>query len=325
MDGNLHLWHDPISIFARKSRFCPVSAEPTPLLHPYLEYLEERSTPSAITPLPANRSQASLIAQTMPMQFEANQGQAAPQVQYLARGQGYQVFLGPTRAVVALRAETWNSEAVFSMNLVGASETATGHGLQRIGQSNYLIGSDASDWITGVPGFARVEYAGVYEGIDLAYYGKQGEVEFDFIVHPGADATRIALDLEGAFPLRLDTQGNLIATLGESEIQLDAPVAYQVIAGQRTMVDCHFVIDTNSTVHFEVGAYNPGATLVIDPVLTYSEWMGGNWDDIGRAIKTDASGAIYLAGDTGSRVADGMYMSANAFDTTYNGPPPGPV
>ncbi|MFM7148442.1 MAG: SBBP repeat-containing protein, partial [Gemmataceae bacterium] len=77
--------------------------------------------------------------------------------------------------------------------------------------------------------------------------------------------------------------------------------------------------------HFEVGAYNPGATLVIDPVLTYSEWMGGNWDDIGRAIKTDASGAIYLAGDTGSRVADGMYMSAYAFDTTYNGPPPGPV
>ena len=75
------------------------------------------------------------------------------------------------------------------MKLLGANPDAKVTGLEELpGKSNYFLGNDPKKWRTNVPHFARVRFEDVYPGIDLVYYGtEQGQLEYDFIVHPGAD------------------------------------------------------------------------------------------------------------------------------------------
>jgi hypothetical protein len=121
-----------------------------------------------------------------PLSFEANQGQTAPQVNFLSRGQGYTLFLTPTQAVLAL--SQGPGEDVLRMHLAGSNAAAQAVGLgQQAGVSNYLLGKVPSQWITNVPHYGRVEYPDVYPGIDLIYYGNsQTQLEYDFDVAPGA-------------------------------------------------------------------------------------------------------------------------------------------
>src|SRR5713101_2958923 len=114
----------------------------------------------------------------LPLGFEANQGQADRQVQFLSRGPGYQFFLTRTGAVMKL-----GDRAVLRMKLTGANPGAQLEGLERqAGNSNYFIGNDPSQWRTDVPNYAKVRVADVYPGIDLIYYGNQRELEYDWIV-----------------------------------------------------------------------------------------------------------------------------------------------
>ena len=84
------------------------------------------------------------------------------------------------------------------MKLVGANPHATVSGVDELpGKSNFFIGNDPKKWRSNVPTYAKVKYEGVYSGIDLVYYGNQQQLEFDFVVAPGADPRRIGFDVRG--------------------------------------------------------------------------------------------------------------------------------
>ncbi len=155
----------------------------------------------------------------LPLSFEANQGQTAPQVNFLARGPGYGLFLTPTEAVLSLLQPATPSATpgqapagdVLRLQLVGANPAPAVQGLDpQAGTSNYLIGNDPSQWHTGVANYGRVEYQGVYPGVNLVYYGSQRQLEYDFDVAPGADPGSIRLAFQGATGMELDGQGNLV-------------------------------------------------------------------------------------------------------------------
>src|SRR5258708_3842633 len=137
----------------------------------------------------------------LPLAFEANQGQTDPQVKFISRGAGYNLFLTATEAVLTVRKGSQEhnssatksvprpvaSSAVLHMKLVGANSKADVFGQDELpGKSNYFIGNDPKKWHAGVPQFARVTYADVYPGVDLVYYGNQREMEYDFVLQPGA-------------------------------------------------------------------------------------------------------------------------------------------
>jgi hypothetical protein len=83
------------------------------------------------------------------------------------------------------------------MQLVGADPQAKVSGLEQLpGKSNYIIGDDHKKWRTNVPNYAKVKYQDVYPGVDLVYYGNQGQLEYDFVVQPGADPNQIALAVQ---------------------------------------------------------------------------------------------------------------------------------
>jgi hypothetical protein len=234
----------------------------------------------------------------LPLHFEANQGQTDDQVRFLARGSGYGLFLTPTESVLALH-KPEGSPAVLRMKLLGANPRPVVKGREELpGKSNYFIGNDPKKWRTNVPQFARVEYEEVYRGVSLAYYGNQGQIEYDFVVNPGADPKRIRLGIEGADAIHVDADGNLVLSLPDGEVVQRAPVVYQEVDGVRTAVDGRFVLTGKQEVRFEVGTYEPDRPLVLDPLLVYSTYLGGSGGETGFGLAADVSGNAYVTGYT---------------------------
>ena len=150
------------------------------------------------------------------------------------------------------------------------------------GTSNYLIGNDPSQWHTDIPNYARVEEQGVYPGVDLVYYGNQRQLEYDFTVAPGADPGVIRLAFTGAESATLDAQGNLVLQTAGGDVVEQAPVLYQEAGGVRQAVSGQYVLEGDGQVGFAVGATTASQPLVIDPILSYSTYLGGSGDDIGH-------------------------------------------
>jgi hypothetical protein len=228
-------------------------------------------------------------------------------VQFLSRGEGFTLFLAGDRATLELAAGKpgdASSTALF-MNLAGARQNATASGEDALpGHSNYLVGNDPAKWKRNLETWRKVRYTGVYPGVDLIYYGTQGRLEYDFVVAPQADTSRIRLRFAGATPV-VDASGDLVLAVATdnspNEIRFRKPVLYQQVQGVRQPVNGKFTIAANKEVGFEVGAYDRTHELVIDPVLAYSSYLGGSTaisEILGMTV--NAFGEIYVTGETGA-------------------------
>jgi len=222
----------------------------------------------------------------LPLIFEPNQGQSDPRVRFLARGSGYGLFLTADEAVLELQHSAVSTQhsthriSLIRMALDGAKKDATVVGADQLpGKSNYFIGNDPAKWRRNVPQFARVRYQNIYPGIDLIYYGKQGRLEYDFEVAPGADPRRVVLQFHGADKLKLDADGTLRLALSAGDVRLEAPRVYQKIGEQQKPIAGRFVLLGKDKVGFELGPYDRSRALVIDPVLTYLSYLGGSGDE----------------------------------------------
>lgn len=303
----------------------------------------------------------------LPLAFEANAGQTDGRVKFLSRGSGYTLFLtgneavltlsksaGVTRSIgsasVALKSGATglagqrkpaespqaNTNSVLRMKLIGAKLDAAVTGASELpGKSNYFIGKDPKKWRTNVPNYAKVKYPDVYPGVDLVYYGNRGgQLEYDFVVAPGADPSAISLHVAAASmrpakderraPLRIASDGDLVVRMDDGEIRFHKPVVYQNPSdgfqrstgnGRRALREGRFVLTASNQVSFALGPYDHSKPLIIDPVLSYSTYLGGSTGStLGNAIAVDASGNAYIAGLTN---CTDFPTTPNAFQTTF--------
>lgn len=247
------------------------------------------------------------------MSFEANRGQAAASVNFLARGHGYSLFLTPAQAVFVLQdyaplaaAPTVAPAlrtAVLRMRVLGGSRRAQAAGAGRLpGQVNYLIGSDPRKWHIHIPLYAGVRYRQVYPGVDLLYHGSQQQLEYDFVVAPHVSPKTIRLGFQGPSAVTIDRDGGLVLQLGSRPMRWHRPMLYQMVGGKRKPVAGGYVLGKNQTVTFRVGAYDPTRPLVIDPVLAYSTYLGGTTIDDADAVAVGSDGCAYVAGRSGTPI-----------------------
>jgi hypothetical protein len=272
----------------------------------------------------------------LPLAFEANQGQTDQQVRFLSRGAGFSLFLTSTEAVLALQPSDISDQpsgepsfrsqvsgvrkdksprAIVCMKLMGANAKAEVIGEDELaGKSSYFIGNDPKNWHTNVQQFAKVRYENVYPGVDLVYYGRQRELEYDFVLRPGADPQAIRLGIDGAKKIRME-QGDLVLTSAAGDVRLRSPKIYQNLKGIRQEVRGRYVITGKNEVGFRVASYNRTKLLIIDPILSYSTYLGGSLNDVGLGIAVDSAGNAYVTGNTQST----DFPTANSIQPTNHG------
>jgi hypothetical protein len=256
----------------------------------------------------------------MPWMFEANAGQFDAQTQFLARGPAYDVALSATQAqflfssappsssnpTATTAANAAPASSVVSMQLVGANPNATASGVNELQtKTNYFIGSGQP--ITNVPNYGSVQFANVYNGIDVSYYGNaQNNLEHNYLVAPGADPSQIVTRISGADRVSLNAQGDLVIQTAMGSLVENAPVAYQDVNGTQQAVSSHFVLLGSNEVGIAVGAYDHGSPLIIDPNWVYSSYLGGTGNDVGRSIAVDTAGNAYVTGYTNQSFGGGL-------------------
>ncbi len=181
------------------------------------------------------------------------------------------------------------------MKLVNAYSNANIRGQNILrGKTNYFCGNDKNKWQRGIANFKSVKYSNVYPGIGLYYYGNQKRIEYDFVVSPGADPENIKLVLEGPEHIELDKEGNLIMQVGPETMRFKAPIVYQEIGGRKNPIKGEFTLLQNNQIGFKVGDYDHRFALVIDPVLIYSTYIGGNGQDTAYRIHVDDDGNMLM-------------------------------
>lgn len=189
----------------------------------------------------------------------------------------------------------------LQFKLVGAAANPVVIGEDpQLGRVNYFIGNDRSKWRTNIPTYGKVRYKNVYPGIDLVYYGNHRQLEYDFAVSPGADASAIQFEIKGAREIEIDPEGSLILKTNHGQLRFQSPTIYQESNGARVPLQGEYVLKSATRVGFQVANVDSKKPLVIDPVLVYSTYLGGSGNDQPTGIAVDGNGNIYVAGFTDS-------------------------
>jgi len=250
----------------------------------------------------------------LPLSFEANRGQADRSIDFITRGRNFEVmldragatFLTGVPADQAARKPEQGSRQVLQrsfstvrMNFDGATARSGPQALDRLaGVANYYVGNDRARWQTNLSTYRRVRYAQTYPGIDLAYHGDRGRLEFDFEVKPGADPRRIAIDFSGVAGARMNPDGSTTLTDGGGDLTLKRPIAWQQIGGARREVRAGYQIanaSRSARITIALGDYDHSQPLTIDPLLAFSTYFGGSVTEI-NATGIDSSGNVYVTG-----------------------------
>lgn len=244
----------------------------------------------------------------LPLLFEARQGQNGKPERFLSRGEGHSWHLTSAEAVLVLNQDAINGTpdpitipTAMHMRMLGANPLARMNGEKKLaGKTNYLIGNRPDRWQTGIANFGQVRVHDIYPEIDLVYYGNQRQLKYDFLVAPGANPEKIQLSFQGVEDIHIDDEGNLVLETVDAEVIQQAPFIYQEIDGQKQAVEGRYVLLADHQVGFNIAAYDPGKTLVIDPIISYSTYLGGSGNEQAFSIAVDSVGGTYVAGWTDS-------------------------
>ena len=255
----------------------------------------------------------------LPLWFEAG-----TPAKFTAHASGSEFSISPVGAEFTLAKKTGET-AACQLRFVGANPAARISGDQKLsGTINYLLGDDAGQWRAGVPTFAQVRVENIYPGVNVVYYGNRQKLEYDFNLAAGVNPSAIALRFDGAEKVSVDAAGGLVISLGSGEVIQHPPVAYQTIRGARQEIAATYKMLDAHTAAFALGAYDRSAPLVIDPVLTYSSYFGGDSGDTAWAIAVNPiDGSIYVAGQTFStkntNSPSQTFSTPGAYQTNYHG------
>ena len=269
-----------------------------------------------------------LEGQKIPLGFVENGGQMAEEARFFGRLGGMGVFFTEGKMVLQGRQMVDpGQDAPAGVNLFlsfeGASEKVRLEGRQELpGKVNFLKGKDPAKWATGLRTFASLCYSGLYDGIDLVAYENADRLEYDLVLLPGADPSRISLKCEGAEGMSIDSDGALLLKTVIGVLRQDRPETFSVSrSGERTPIECSYVLLGENRFGFSVSGWNHGSDrLVIDPIMNFTTFLGGTDSDGLDAIAVGNDLSIYVAGHT---LSVDFPATPGAFDTTFNGTGPG--
>jgi len=272
------------------------------------------------TPDSVAKSEGFEVYKRLPLYFEANKGQNDPRVRFLSKGKGYALFLTFSEIVLSFNGENFefiqpeksarkHQKSVLRIKWLGGNQNPQVIGVEKLdGKTNYFVGNNHKNWKTDIPNYRKVRYKDIYPGIDIVCYGNQHRFEYDFVVSPKADPDSIRLSFEGSEGISLDNSGSLVIQTGGGKIIQHLPQIYQETEDGKKLISGSYVMYSSKreremdrvSFGFKVGSYDSNKPLVIDPILTFSTYLGGRGVEQIQDIALDSSGNVYVVGKTTS-------------------------
>ncbi len=272
------------------------------------------AAPDAVPPAAASQAKATQAKATqakatmprLPLRFEENRGQLDPAVRFLARSSGGNLQLTQQGPVFFV------GSAPVQLTLVHSNPSPAIEPLDRFAtDSNYMVGP-RQHWRSGIGNFARVRYNGVYPGIDVLYYGNQNQLEYDFLLAPGANPDAVRIQVQGDAQASINAEGDLVLEANGAQVVQKAPVVYQ----QGRQIASRYTLLARNQVGFRLQSYDHSLPVVIDPILVYANYFGTSGTDKIASIKMGPKGQLYIVGST---TTAGFLSTANAYLATTAG------
>lgn len=267
------------------------------------------------------------------LRFTENKGQWEPQVNYMVRMSGGNIYLEKDKLTYFLfdyeKFKTFHTGGIAKY---GGDATIKGHAYQMefVGcnknilntatdvlpyYENYFIGNDKSKWASFVKNYRRVVYPNVYPNIDFEFLTNDRQLKYNFIVKAGSDPKSIQLQYNGARSVKIK-EGALYIETSIGTVMEEKPYAYQVTNTGTVQVPCVFKV-SGDVVSFEVTAYDKKLDLIIDPTLVFAAQSGSTADNFGMTATYDPQGNFYTGGTV---FALGYPTTAGAYSNVFAGP-----
>jgi hypothetical protein len=225
--------------------------------------------------------------------FEPNRGQFVPEALYVWRGKNWQIEF-QERAILF----RGSGSRPLSLEFVNPSPKIAVIPEDQSGEvTNYIIGQDASRWIS-VRGYRRLVYRDTYPGVSLSFHSGRHGPEFDLILSPGANPTTVRWQVRDGARVRKD--GSLRLGSADKKVLLKAPLAYQETSEGQQRIPCSYVILPRRQLGLWVGTYDREKPLIIDPEIDFSSYFGGSSQNIAGAAAYDSQGNLVFVGSTSS-------------------------
>ncbi len=209
---------------------------------------------------------------------------------------------------------TLNFQAI-KMQFVNSGNATIVPAEQKSFYNNYYLGNDPKHWASRCNAYGKIYYQNLYPGISAKVFGNRNDVRYDFVISPNTDPSQIKLKFEGQNSLTLK-DGKLVIKTEVGDMEEAAPVAYQMINGQKVHVDCKYVLNGNQVSFRMTEKYDASQQLIIDPTLVFATYTGSTADNWGMSATYDNLGDGYTSGicfDVGYPV------TAGAFQMTFQG------
>ncbi len=272
-----------------KLNFCTALLTAATILAPLSTMAEKAQDPAA-----AKRAAVAAFAK-LPLSFEPTESSA----RFVARSGNYSVSVGAHESSVVIADAKSSKHQTLHFAFENANAAAPLQAIEPLpGVTNYYLGRDSSKWRLGVKSYGKLRAERVYPGVDVIYYGDHRRLEFDFMVAPKADPTAIALSFSGMDKLYKDAGGDLVAEVGGKPVRFAKPYAYQNVGGKSKTVAADYELAEGGKVRLHIGEYDHNTELIVDPVVSYATYLGGNAFDAGNAIAVDSTGNAYVTGET---------------------------
>jgi len=254
--------------------------------------------------------------QKLPLSFIENRGQVSNETKFMIKASHETIYFTPSGALFALSSK--NNTSVVKMSFEGSTPGQVIGAELLPGTANFFLGNDSSKWVTDIPTYGSIKYQSLYPGIDLVFRGTEGNLKHELLLKPEADPAKIVLAYSGQDNLSLDKDGSILIRTAEGNLTDSAPICYQDINGSRVTVEGSYRRIDDKRIGFEVKNYNKSYSLVIDPALRYSTYLGGSKDDYAYGIAVDGIGSAYVTGSTSST----NFPIANAYQPSFAGRAP---
>ncbi len=240
---------------------------------------------------------------SMPVAFVANRGQTDPKVRYYATGPRYAFFATPDEVMLSLVKGKPARHLALALRFLHRNPGSTIEADTRApGTVNYLNGRSASTRQTGLARYRDIVYRNLWPRIDLRLHERAGVLKYEFHVRPGGRVADIRLAYAGARRLALASDGALRIRTALGVVRDSRPVTYQNVAGSRVPVSSSYRLNRQGRTGFAftVGRHRRDHTLVIDPGVQFTTFLGGNSAETGAGIAVDGNGNSYVGGTTQS-------------------------